>query len=80
MILGFEIYHAIRNGRLFLLSLLACLPHANVDHFIVAARVVPLDVQLVVLTLVKLPRKVAEVILRNLVCKNKLQEPEEPAF
>lgn len=80
MILGFEIYHAIRNGRLFLLSLRACLPHANVDHFIVATRVVPLDVQLVVLTLVKLPRKVAEVILRNLVGKNKLQEPEEPAF
>ena len=79
MILGFKIDHAVRDGCLLLLAILACLPHANVDQLIDAADVVALNVQLVATALVKLSRKVAEVILWHLVGEYKFQKTQESA-
>ena len=79
MILRFKIDHPIRDGRLLLFSAAACLPHANVEHLVVAADVIALNVELVIFALVELPRKVAEVILWHFVGEYKFQVAQKPA-
>ena len=79
MILGFKIDHAVGDSRLLLLASLACLPHANINQLINAIDVVALNIQLVVIALVELSRKVAEVILWHLVGEFKFQKTQESA-